>query len=269
MKLFAAICLICNFLYAQIQAYNGNAILLEFDKLSIKDAKINNKKINILPHPTQKDKQILLIPIDYKQKKDLMLTYKSNNQTIKQPLHVMQKEYKKEILKVNAKKVTPPKNVSKRISDEYKEAMKIYNTFTDKRYFNSPFIMPLNSKITSEYGNARIFNNTLKSYHGGTDFRAKVGTDIKASNDGKVVLVKDRYYAGGSVIIDHGYGIYTCYFHLSSFNVKVNDMVKKGQIIAKSGRSGRITGPHLHFATVLNGKNVDSQNLISLLNALF
>jgi len=69
-------------------------------------------------------------------------------------------------------------------------------------------LMPLETPVTSNFGNARIYNGELKSYHSGTDFRAPVGTPIKAVNDGVVVISKDRYYAGGSIVIDHGEGIY-------------------------------------------------------------
>jgi len=126
--------------------------------------------------------------------------------------------------------------------------------------------MPMNSKITSEFGNARVFNGSLKSYHSGTDFRAKVGTPIKSVNDGKVVLVKDRFYSGGSVIVDHGEGVYTCYYHMSKFDVKKGDMVKKGQQLGLSGVSGRVTGPHLHFSARVSGVQVDPLQFINLVN---
>ena len=144
--------------------------------------------------------------------------------------------------------------------------MKIYNTTTDENYINSKFIMPMESKITSSFGKARIYNNTLNGYHSGTDFRAKVGTPIVASNDGKVALVKNRFYSGGTVLIDHGQGIYTCYFHMSDFNVTEGQKVKKEQVIGLSGVSGRVTGPHLHFSARVGGVQVDPLQLIALLN---
>ena len=89
--------------------------------------------------------------------------------------------------------------------------MKIYNTTTKQSYIKDVFIVPLNTKITSDFGKARVYNDTLKGYHSRTDFRAKVGTKLIASNDGVIVLAQDRFYSGKSVIIDHGQGIYTCY----------------------------------------------------------
>lgn len=269
MKILWFLLLISSIVFANIEVYNGNSVILEFEKTSIYEPKIGKKSLHILSHPTDKTKNIIIIPIRYRQKKSIKLNYMYNGKKQTLILHVKQKKYKKEILKVDSSRVKPPKKVKQRIAKEWKEAMKIYNTFTKNRYWNKKFIMPLNSKITSDYGNARIFNNSLRSFHGGTDFRAKVGTPIKASNDGVVVISKDRYYAGGSVVISHGEGIYTCYYHLSKLLLKVGDKIKRGDIVGYSGKSGRVTGPHLHFSVMINGISVDSQDFIPKINALF
>ena len=144
--------------------------------------------------------------------------------------------------------------------------MKIYNSISNKNYMTSKFISPMSSKITSSFGKERMFNGSHKSYHSGTDFRAKVGTKIVACNDGKVVLAKDRFYSGGSVIVDHGRGVYSCYYHMSKFDVKKGDIVKKEQSLGLSGASGRVTGPHLHFSFRVAGVQVDPLQLIELIN---
>ncbi|MDD3598431.1 M23 family metallopeptidase, partial [Sulfuricurvum sp.] len=119
------------------------------------------------------------------------------------------------------------------------------------------------------YGSARTYNDTLKSYHGGIDFRALTPTPIQAANDGIVVLAQERYYSGGTIIIDHGEGLYSCYFHLSRFDVKVGDYVTQGQAIALSGASGRITGPHLHFGIMVHGVQTDPLDLMEQIDHLF
>ncbi|MFR8441736.1 MAG: M23 family metallopeptidase, partial [Campylobacter sp.] len=126
--------------------------------------------------------------------------------------------------------------------------------------------LPLNSKITSAFGNARTFNGELKSYHSGTDYRAAVGTGVRAANDGVVVIAKDRYYAGGSVVIDHGGGIYSQYYHLSEIKVALGDHVHKGDEIALSGESGRVSGPHLHFGIAINGVSVNPLSFVAKFN---
>jgi murein DD-endopeptidase MepM/ murein hydrolase activator NlpD len=197
-----------------------------------------------------------------------MVVYKQNNLKGYIPLYIdiVDGHYKSEKLRVNPKKAKFSKSARVRIARELKEAKKFYNTYTKTLYINSPFILPLHSKITSAFGNKRIFNSMLKSYHSGTDFRAKKGTPIIASNSGKVVLVKNRFFAGNSVIIDHGHGIYSGYYHLSRFAVKKGDFVQKGQVVGYSGATGRVTGPHLHFTFHVGGNCVDPLDFVKLAN---
>ncbi len=254
---------------------NGKSTILEFKKeknIKYKKVVLDKQSFKIYPHPTKKDIYYALVPISYYSKPgshSIKLIYidkkikKSRNINI----YIKNAPYKKEQIKVSASKVNPKnKKIKTRISKEYTQAMKIYRTVTNKNYISSRFIKPINSLITSDFGKARLYNSTLKGYHGGTDFRAKIGTPIKASNDGIIVLVKNRFYSGGTVIIDHGHGIYTCYFHMSKFYVKKGQIIKKGSIIGLSGATGRITGPHLHFGTRVNGVQVDPLQLIELLN---
>jgi len=232
---------------------------VKYNYLSIKD-----KKYKVFSNK-------VFLPISYYEKPKTLETtlhYTQKNQEKTKTLFfkVVDANYTKETLKVDGSRVKLSKENKKRASKEYAQAMKIYNTTSAKSYIRSKFIMPINSKITSDFGRARIFNKTLKSYHSGTDFRAKVGTPIKCVNDGKVVLVQNRFYSGGSIIVDHGQGIYTCYYHMSQFDVKKEDKVKKGQILGLSGDSGRVTGPHLHFSARVLGIQVDPLQFIELVN---
>ncbi len=184
-------------------------------------------------------------------------------------LTITPKNYPKERLRVVPSKVKPPQEVRKQIEKEFAEAKKIYTYSSAQNYITKPFILPLQSSITSQFGTARLFNGQLKSYHSGTDFKAKVGTPVHAINDGVVVLAKERYYAGGSVIIDHGRGIYSCYYHLSKFKVKPGDIVKRGEIVGLSGKSGRVTGPHLHLTIKIKNVTVDPLQFIKAFNKIF
>ncbi len=240
---------------------NGRTFLLEIDKNSqlLKD----NTELQLRKHPTKPESYFILLPIDYKtQLKEIKL---GKNIV----LHVKQGEYKKETLKVNSKKVNPPKSKKNRIWKEYIESKKVYATVTPTRYWKKPFMMPLNSKITSDYGNARLFNGSLKSFHSGTDFRAPTGTKIKATNDGVVVVASKRYYSGNAVIIDHGEGIYSSYSHLSKILVKKGQKVKQKEVLGLSGATGRVTGPHLHFSIIIDSKKIDPLDFIEKINLLF
>ncbi len=211
-----------------------------------------------------------LIPTSYYQKplhtQATIVTVDQRKHYLSLPIEIQDGHYKRESLRVNPSKAHFSKTAKVRIAKELKEAKKIYNTYTPKLYIHSPFILPLHSKITSAFGNKRLFNGTLKSYHSGTDFRAKTGTPIIASNRGRVVLVKNRFFAGNSVIIDHGEGIYSGYYHLSKFAVNVGDIVEKGQVIGYSGATGRVTGPHLHFTFHVGGVCVDPLQFVELAN---
>ncbi len=253
---------------------NGKTVLFVLEKedgVKYKSLLYKDKHYKVLQHPLNQSKMYVLLPISYYEKpsdKKVKLLYQEKKKEKEKTyfLRVKDGKYKKESIKVSSSKVHLNAKDKKRASKEYSEAMKVYNSVSPKSYINSEFIAPMTSKITSSFGKARVYNNTLKGYHSGTDYRAKVGERVKTVNDGVVALVKDRFYSGGSVVVDHGQGIYTCYFHLSEFKVKKGERVKKGQVIGLSGKSGRVTGPHLHFAARVNGVQVDPLQLMALMN---
>jgi murein DD-endopeptidase MepM/ murein hydrolase activator NlpD len=254
---------------------NGKSALIKFYAepfVTYENIVVEGKRYQIFPSPKEEGSFYALIPFSYYDKpstKALQVNYKEKDISKQKLLFLklVRGKYAKETIHVDPSKVNPksPK-IKKRIAKEYSEAMKIYNSVSPKSYLREPFILPMQSKITSEFGKARVYNGSLKGYHSGTDFRAKTGTPIIAANDGKVALVKQRFYSGGTVILDHGEGIYTCYFHMSHFDVKEGEFVKRGQKLGLSGQSGRVTGPHLHFSARISGVQVDPLQLISLLN---
>jgi murein DD-endopeptidase MepM/ murein hydrolase activator NlpD len=218
----------------------------------------------------------VFIPIEYfnkKQEENLQVRYFENDSLIKKNIHItiIDGKYKQnEIITVKKSKVTLSNKDKKKTAKEYGKVFKnVYSVISLYDLTNNTlFSLPLNSKITSAFGTARIYNGVAKNYHSGTDFRADVGEEIKASNDGKVVLTMNRFYLGNVVYIDHGRGTYTYYSHLSKFLVKEGQVVKKGQVIAKSGKTGRITGPHLHYAVRLYNTTVDPLQYTTLYNKI-
>lgn len=177
-------------------------------------------------------------------------------------IKVKQYPYKKEHLKVAKGKVKLSKANQKRAAREWHMTQKIYKNSLKSLLINKPFVLPLNSFITSRYGKRRIFNNMKKSQHLGNDFRAKVGVPIPAANRGKVVFAGDLFYTGNVVIVDHGLKIFTLYAHLSKITSKVGDIVEQGDIVGLSGKTGRVSGPHLHWGVKMNGHNIDGFSLI-------
>ena len=253
---------------------NGETTLL----LLPKEAGVNYEKVcynkecfEVFLTPS-KENYYALIPFSYYEKagkKKLLLRYKEGATEKKESFFIKLKigNYKKESIHVSSKKVNPKSpEVKKRTAREYREAIALYNRVTPKLYINKPFILPLESAITSDFGKARVYNGSLKGYHSGTDFRAPVGTPVLASNDGVVAYVGDRFYSGGTIIIDHGEGIYSCYFHMSKYDVEKGERVQRGEVIGLSGKSGRVTGPHLHFAMRVHGVQVNPLQFIELTN---
>jgi len=267
MKILVQILLCVVFSYG-FEAVNGTVAVLEFDG-STQTLLKESGPLPLLAHPKDPNKRIAFVAVPYRHSGDIDLVRIVGEKKELVRLHVKQGDYKKETLSVDPAHVSPPKEALPRIQAEREEAMALYATFTPTRYWNVPFEFPIQSAITSDFGNARVFNDTLKSYHSGTDFRAPVGTPIVATNDGVVALAKDRYYAGGSVILDHGEGVYSVYYHLSSLSYPVGAHVKKGEVIGLSGASGRVTGPHLHFGFMVQGVPIDPLDFMEKINGLF
>lgn len=254
---------------------NAQTLLLEVYGKRISDVKLTFKNLNLpfYKNPFKKNYFYALVPISYYQRlgeEKVIISYVKDKKRkfTSTKVKIRDAKYKSEKIQVQSSKVNPKNKDKTRTQKEYQEAMSIYKTTSEKILWKYDFILPMYSKVTSEFGTKRVYNDLLKSFHSGIDFKAKIGTNIIASNSGIVKLAKNRFYSGNSIIIDHGQGVYTCYFHLSKFLVKENDIVKKGQLIGLSGDTGRITGPHLHFATRVHGTLVEPQNLLSLLNHL-
>ncbi len=125
------------------------------------------------------------------------------------------------------------------------------------------FIWPVAGEITTAYGATRFVNKKLNNRHSGIDIAAKKGTAIKASNAGIVKLAANLLVTGNTIIIDHGHQLSTAYSHLSSFNVKKGDQVKKGEIIGFVGSTGFSTGPHLHWTAKLRNVYVNPEILLN------
>ncbi|MDH4162505.1 MAG: M23 family metallopeptidase [Nitrospirota bacterium] len=133
------------------------------------------------------------------------------------------------------------------------------------RMWEGKFIDPLpGHEIGTPFGVRRIINNIPKNSHSGVDLTADEGEPVKAPNDGVVVFVDEQFFSGNSVILDHGQGIYTMFFHLSKIHVRPGQAVMKGDVIAEVGSTGRSTGAHLHWGARVQGAKVDPLQLMKL-----
>ncbi len=134
-----------------------------------------------------------------------------------------------------------------------------------ERLWREPFQTPIqDGRPTGGFGLRRILNNQPRSPHAGFDWAAPRGTLVLAGNAGRVALVSRHFFAGQLVVLDHGLGLFTLYFHLDEARVAAGEAVGRGQPIGTVGASGRATGPHLHFAVLLGGARVDPMTLLAL-----
>jgi murein DD-endopeptidase MepM/ murein hydrolase activator NlpD len=175
---------------------------------------------------------------------------------------VVAKTYEAEYLKVDMKKIKLSPKDQKRADAEQLVLNKIYASSANDFMFKGPFQEPMTSFKTSIYGKKRVYNNHKQGQHLGIDYRAAVGEKVPAANRGKVVLARDLFYTGWTVLIDHGLEVFTNYGHLSKTLVEEGSIVEKGDIIGLSGNTGRTSGPHLHWGVKIQGQYVDGMSLI-------
>ncbi|SDN56008.1 Murein DD-endopeptidase MepM and murein hydrolase activator NlpD, contain LysM domain [Desulfonauticus submarinus] len=218
------------------------------------------------------DKKVLTLPLNKKGQTKVLLGMNIGEQKIK-VLKIFYLE--KDIIKKERYEISPiikrfavqyltlPKKMVyfdsytlKRIQKEKKELNFILTRITPYQLLNK-IIRPVQGKVISPFGVKRVLNGNIRSYHRGVDFRAKLNTPIRSFSKGKVVLIKEMFFGGNTVVVDHGLGVYSLYMHLNRFKVKKGQIVQAGQIIGLAGKTGRATGPHLHFGLFVLGRAVN------------
>ncbi len=180
-------------------------------------------------------------------------------------LAVEPKEFPTRHLEVSSDFVSPPETVLERIRGEADRVARIFRTVEPRRLWAGPFEVPVPGAATSSFGRRSVFNGQPRSPHTGTDFRATTGTPVKAPNAGTVVLSSELYFSGNTVILDHGWGLYSYLAHLSRIAVDEGAAVAAGDVVGYVGATGRVTGPHLHWTVRLNEARVDPTSLMAAL----
>ena len=174
------------------------------------------------------------------------------------------KDFKAAAIEVPEKYVEPNATEQGKIVRDGVLKRRAYGHLTPKPLWSGDFIQPVHGLPTENFGENRLLNDEELSTHRGTDFEAKEGTPVLASNSGTVVLAKEMFYEGNCVIIDHGERFFTTYMHLSKIDVKLGRRLNKGQQIGMSGATGRVTGPHMHMGVRWNGAYLDPIQLLAL-----
>ncbi|WP_299806423.1 M23 family metallopeptidase [uncultured Shewanella sp.] len=165
------------------------------------------------------------------------------------PLKLKQRQYKiQQVNGISKKIMKPDPKAQARAAKDSKQVKAARAQFTESNAFNQAFIWPLTGRISGVYGSQRVYNGKPGTPHFGVDVAAKTGTVVVAPADGVISLsVPDMFYSGGTMIIDHGYGVSSSFLHLSKLYVKQGQLVKQGEKVAEVGSTGRSTGPHLDW----------------------
>ncbi|HPE61822.1 MAG TPA: peptidoglycan DD-metalloendopeptidase family protein [Thiolinea sp.] len=170
---------------------------------------------------------------------------------------VSSKRYKTQRLRIRDRnKVTPDEASSQRILAELKVQERLKNHFST-READYHFIKPASGRDSGRFGSRRIINGQKRSPHSGMDLAVPSGTPVKSTASGTVLYTGNLFFSGNVVYVDHGSGLISMYAHLSKIRVRPGQQLRQGEVLGLSGKTGRATGPHLHWSVYLNGEAVD------------
>jgi murein DD-endopeptidase MepM/ murein hydrolase activator NlpD len=171
--------------------------------------------------------------------------------------------YETRRIQVDPKMANPPESEIARIKQDAQAMADAFAILTPERLWRGSFDTPVPGEANSAFGRLTITNGKPSGRHQGADFRAPTGTPVHAPNGGRVVLAQNLYFAGNTVIIDHGLGVFSLLAHLSRIDVQPGATVARGDVVGQSGATGRVTGPHLHWAVRFGEMTVDPLSLMS------
>jgi murein DD-endopeptidase MepM/ murein hydrolase activator NlpD len=179
-------------------------------------------------------------------------------------LHVLAKAFPTRRLTVAERYVEPPLEVQARIAEEAAQLGSIWTSSVQAPWWDEAFVAPVPQRANSVFGSRSIFNGQSRSPHSGADFPSPAGTPVVAPNGGRVVLARDLYFTGQTVVIDHGLGLISLFAHLSRIDVPEGAAVDRGATLGQVGATGRVTGAHLHWTVRADGARVDPVSLLAL-----
>ena len=181
------------------------------------------------------------------------------------PFTVLNKRYPVQhvTLKDNAM-VEPPPEVIARIETESAHLRTVRSTWREDEATNASFTLPAKGRLSGRFGGSRVLNGKPRAPHAGLDVAIGTGTPVLAPGDGVVLDTGNYYFCGNAMFVDHGNGLISLFCHLSGYVATVGDSVRKGQVVARSGATGRASGPHLHWSVYLNGVSVEPELFVAI-----
>lgn len=250
----------------------GEIVVLRLNDAGVSRAAVSKREKNLpfFPSLTRKGEWLALVPFDLEDppgdyRQDLVVVFSSGREERREiALRLEPGQFGRRELHLPAGMVHPPASKRARIAAERALLEEVFRKVSPQIKITGRFLSPFPGFQGVAFGEERILNGERRSPHGGVDCPAREGTTVAASDSGTVVLARELYFEGNTVIIDHGLGIYTMYLHLKSFQVSEGYEVRRGEVIGWVGHTGRGTGPHLHFGARILGERVDPNQLLGL-----
>lgn len=183
------------------------------------------------------------------------------------PVTVEEAQFPTERLRVARQFLVLSSEDLERVKRESEQLRALFATVTADRLWSGGFQLPVEGvPAVKNFGYLRVLNDQPRAPHSGEDFPARIGTPIRASQRGRVMLAEELFFSGKTVVLDHGLGLYTLYAHLESITVSKGAIVEAGAVLGTLGATGRVTGAHLHWAVRLNEARVNPWDLLDLLS---
>ncbi len=187
--------------------------------------------------------------------------------SVERTLRVLPKTFPTRTLSVAPDYVNPPPATMARIEEDSAFLQQVFASSAPERLWHTSFVRPVPDPSNSRFGTRSVFNGEPRSPHSGADFRSPLGRPVKAPLAGHIVGARELFFTGNVVIIDHGLGMFSLLAHLSRIDVKEGDDVEAGDVVGLVGATGRVTGPHLHWALRVGGARVDPVSALVILGS--
>ena len=251
------------------EVYQGGVAQIMISGRGLEDLKARRSAEAIPILPVEDGAYVALLGIDMELRPgavEILLSGRSPDESWKRTakINVRLKNFPREEIAVPPSFDQLDEPTLKRIQKEQATLDGLFKGRTAGRLWDGPFIAPVPGAVTSAFGFRRVVNGLARAPHGGVDLKAALGAEVLAANDGRVVLTDAFFFSGKSLVLDHGGGLYTMYFHLSDFRAAPGAAVHKGEVIGLAGMTGRVTGPHLHWGARLNGARIDPMELLTV-----
>lgn len=185
--------------------------------------------------------------------------------TARRSVTVVARRFRTRTLTVAPDFVNPPPEVMTRIDGDRTLLDEVFGHGSTTAAWRGGFARPVQDRANSSFGTRSVFNGEPRNPHTGTDFLSPRGRPVRAPASGRVVVARDLFFTGNTVVIDHGLGVFSTLAHLSRIDVREGDPIGRGDLVGLVGATGRVTGPHLHWSLRVGAARVDPLSALAIL----